>query len=83
MEYRQLGGSGLKVPVLTLGTGTFGGADEFFKAWGASDVDEATRLVDICLDAGVTMFDIGRHLLGRARPRRSSGRRSRAAATGC
>ena len=57
MEFRQLGGSGFKVPVLTLGTGTFGGGSEFFKAWGATDVAEATRLVDICLDAGLTMFD--------------------------
>jgi aryl-alcohol dehydrogenase-like predicted oxidoreductase len=57
MEYRQLGASGLKVPALTLGTGTFGGGNEFFKAWGASDVAEATRLVDICLEAGLTMFD--------------------------
>jgi len=57
MEYRQLGASGFLVPALTLGTGTFGGGNEFFKAWGASDVKEATRLVDICLEAGVTMFD--------------------------
>jgi aryl-alcohol dehydrogenase-like predicted oxidoreductase len=57
MEYRQLGGSGLKVPVLSLGTGTFGGGNEFFKTWGASDVVEATRLVDICLEAGMNMFD--------------------------
>ena len=57
MEYRQLGGSGFKVPLLTFGTGTFGGSNEFFNAWGASDVKEATRLVDICLDAGLTMFD--------------------------
>lgn len=57
MEYRQLGGSGLKVPALSLGTGTFGGGGELFKAWGATDVAEATRLVDICLDAGLTMFD--------------------------
>ncbi len=57
MEYRQLGGSGFKVPVLSLGTGTFGGGGEFFKAWGSSDVAEATRLVDVCLDAGLTMFD--------------------------
>ncbi len=54
MDHRQLGGSGLKVPVLTLGTGTFGGGtSEFFKAWGASDVAQASRLVDICLEAGV------------------------------
>ena len=57
MEYRQLGGSGLKVPVLSFGTGTFGGGNEFFRAWGSSGVDEATRLVDICLDAGLNMFD--------------------------
>jgi aryl-alcohol dehydrogenase-like predicted oxidoreductase len=57
MEFRQLGGSGLTVPVLSFGTGTFGGTSEFFKAWGDSDVREATRLVDICLDSGLTMFD--------------------------
>jgi len=57
MDYRQLGGSGLKVPVLSFGTGTFGGGGEMFKSWGGSDVAEATRLVDICLEAGLTMFD--------------------------
>ncbi len=57
MEYRTLGGSGLKVPALSLGTGTFGGGSEFFKAWGATDVAEATRLIDICLEAGLNMFD--------------------------
>jgi aryl-alcohol dehydrogenase-like predicted oxidoreductase len=57
MEYRQLGGSGFKVPVLSFGTGTFGGKGEFFAAWGSSDVKEATRLIDICLDAGLTLFD--------------------------
>jgi len=57
MEYRQLGASGLKVPVLTYGTGTFGGQGELFKAWGATDVAEATRLIDVCLEAGLTMFD--------------------------
>ena len=57
MEFRQLGRSGLKVPVLSFGTGTFGGGNEFFKAWGSSDVAEATRLVDICLEAGVNLFD--------------------------
>jgi aryl-alcohol dehydrogenase-like predicted oxidoreductase len=57
MEFRQLGHSGLKVPVLSFGTGTFGGTNEFFQAWGSSDVAEATRLVDICLEAGVNFFD--------------------------
>ncbi len=57
MEYRTLGGSGLSVPALSFGTGTFGGGSEFFKAWGATDVAEATRLVDICLEAGLNMFD--------------------------
>jgi len=57
MEFRQLGKSGLKVPALSFGTGTFGGGTEFFKAWGASDVVEATRLVDVCLEAGVNLFD--------------------------
>jgi aryl-alcohol dehydrogenase-like predicted oxidoreductase len=57
VEHRLLGGSGLKVPVLSFGTGTFGGGNEFFKAWGASDVAEATRLVDICLEADLTLFD--------------------------
>jgi aryl-alcohol dehydrogenase-like predicted oxidoreductase len=57
MEYRQLGGSGLKVPVLSLGTASFGGSSEFFRAFGGADTTLATRLVDICLEAGVTMFD--------------------------
>lgn len=57
MEYRQLGSSGLKVSALSFGAGTFGGGNEFFKAWGESDVKEASRLVDLCLDAGVNLFD--------------------------
>ncbi|HVJ54302.1 MAG TPA: aldo/keto reductase [Aliidongia sp.] len=57
MEYRRLGASGFKVPVLSFGTGTFGGKGEFFSAWGSTDVAEARRLVDICLDAGLSMFD--------------------------
>ncbi|SEW14672.1 Predicted oxidoreductase [Chitinophaga sp. YR573] len=57
MEYRQLGGSGLRVPVLSFGTATFGGGNEFFKAWGATQVDEAKKLINLCMDAGVNFFD--------------------------
>lgn len=57
MEFRQLGRSGLNVPLLSLGTGTFGGGNDFFKAWGSTDVGEATRLVDVCLEAGLNLFD--------------------------
>ena len=57
MEYRQLGSSGLRVPALSFGTGTFGGKGALFSAWGQSDAAEARRLVDISLDAGVTLFD--------------------------
>ncbi len=57
MEYRSLGGSGLKVPVLMLGTATFGSGNDFFKKWGTTDVAEATSLVDAALDMGSNMFD--------------------------
>jgi aryl-alcohol dehydrogenase-like predicted oxidoreductase len=57
MEYRLLGGSGFKVPVLSLGTATFGGNNEAFKGFGTTEVAEATRLVDICLEAGLNLFD--------------------------
>ena len=57
MEYRFLGGSGFKVPALTLGTATFGGKGPLFESWGSSQVAEASRLVDVSLDAGLTMFD--------------------------
>ncbi|MEV5408162.1 aldo/keto reductase [Thermopolyspora sp. NPDC052614] len=57
MEYRRLGESGLHVPVLSFGTGTFAGRGPLFGAWGTTDAREARRLVDICLEAGVTMFD--------------------------
>jgi len=57
MDHRRLGASGLKVPMLTFGAGTFGGKGDFFQAWGATDATGARRIVDICLDAGVSMFD--------------------------
>src|SRR5260370_7434261 len=56
VESRQLGKSGLHVPVLCFGTGTFGGGSEFFRAWGETDVAEATHLIDISLEAGVNFF---------------------------
>lgn len=57
MDYRFLGRSGLKVPVLSFGTGTFGGTGPLFGAWGSTDVEEARRLLDICLEAGINLFD--------------------------
>jgi len=57
LEHRQLGASGLKVPVLGFGAGTFGGSGPLFGAWGTTDASEAKRLVDVCLDAGVSLFD--------------------------
>ena len=57
MEYRYLGASGLKVPVLSFGTSTFGGRGNFFSAWGDTDVAAARRMLDVCLDAGVNLFD--------------------------
>lgn len=57
MEYRFLGRSGFRIPVLGFGAGTFGGKGPLFSAWGNSDEREARRLVDVCLDAGVNFFD--------------------------
>lgn len=57
MEYRQLGASGITVPLLSFGAATFGGSTEFFKAWGATGPSEARRMIDLCLDAGVNLFD--------------------------
>lgn len=57
MEYRQLGRSGLKVPLFSLGTGTFGGKGDMFQKWGSSDVAEASRMIDISLDHGLNLFD--------------------------
>jgi aryl-alcohol dehydrogenase-like predicted oxidoreductase len=58
MEYRLLGRSGLKVSALSFGAATFGGGNEFFKAWGETGVDEARRLLDLCIDAGINLFDV-------------------------
>ncbi len=74
MEYRLLGGSGLKVSVLSFGAATFGGGNEFFKAWGSTQDAEARRLADICLEAGINLFDtadgysdgLSEQILGRA-----------------
>ena len=57
MQYRTLGRSGLKVPELCFGAGTFGGGNEFFKAWGNTQTDEARHLIDICMEAGCNFFD--------------------------
>ncbi len=59
MEYRQLGGSGLKVPALGFGTSSFGGVGKLFQAWGNTGEEEACRMIDMCLDAGVNLFDTG------------------------
>jgi len=58
MEYRLLGRSGLKVSALSFGAATFGGGNEFFKAWGDTGIDEARRMIDLCIDAGVNLFDV-------------------------
>jgi aryl-alcohol dehydrogenase-like predicted oxidoreductase len=57
MEYRFLGKSGFKVSALGFGAGTFGGKGPLFNAWGDTDVAQAKRLVDLCLEAGVNFFD--------------------------
>ncbi len=57
MEYRYLGSSGFRVPALGFGAGTFGGKGPLFSAWGNTGVDEAKRLVDLCLEAGANLFD--------------------------
>lgn len=80
MEYRKLNGSGLFVPALTLGTGTFGGSHGF-EGWGHTGVEEAARMVDMCLDTGLNMFDtadmysrgLSEEILGKA----IAGRRNR------
>ena len=57
MDHRRLGHSGLRIPVLSFGTVTFGGGTPFFKAWGNTDAGGAARLIDVCVDHGVSMFD--------------------------
>jgi hypothetical protein len=79
MEYRQLGRSGFKVPVLSYGTGTFGGSNAFFERWGNTDVAEARKLIDICLDAA-SPCSTRPTFTRAARRRRFWARRSRASA---
>lgn len=57
MNFKRLGKSGLRVPELSFGTATFGGGNDFFKAWGSTDAGGAARLIDVCLEHGVSMFD--------------------------
>lgn len=57
MNFKRLGKSGLRVPELSFGTATFGGGNDFFKAWGSTDSNGAARLIDVCLEHGVSMFD--------------------------
>ena len=57
MEYRRLGASGLMVLLLSFGAATFGGTGQFFSAWGTTDTAAARRMIELCLAAGVTMFD--------------------------
>ena len=56
MRYRQLGASGLRVSVLTMGTMTFGGKGGFASV-GSTGVEEARQQVDRCLEAGVNLID--------------------------
>lgn len=57
MEYRRVGNSGLTVSELSFGAATFGGQGELFGAWGDTGVAQARAMVDLCLEAGITMFD--------------------------
>jgi aryl-alcohol dehydrogenase-like predicted oxidoreductase len=57
MEYRRVGNSGLVVSELSFGAATFGGSGDFFSAWGDTDVRQARSLVDLSLEAGITLFD--------------------------
>jgi len=57
VDYRQFGGSGLRIPVLTFGTATFGGVGDFFREWGRTEEAEARTLLDVCLEAGLNCFD--------------------------
>ena len=57
MEYRLLGASGLRVSVLGFGAATFGGKGKLFGAMGQGGVDEARRIIDVCIEGGINLID--------------------------
>ena len=56
MEQRRLGNSGLSVSSLSFGTMTVGGRDRFLNM-GNLGVQETSRMLDLCLEAGLTVID--------------------------
>src|SRR6185312_11796893 len=56
MELRQLGKSGLTVSSFAFGTMTVGGRERF-RNMGDIGAAEASRLIDVCMDAGVNLID--------------------------
>lgn len=57
MNYHNLGQSGLQVSEFGFGVGTFGGQGPIFSAWGQASLNDAQRMIDLCIDQGVNYFD--------------------------